>query len=138
MLQEESHTIDLLSIQIDKYETPSEGSHQDITYCWDVAAHIWDWVPFTIILPDESSLLVEVKSILIETINFLSSQGSALSQRQMLGSNPDSPYIQFPASFCLGRLINNSCPVPAGLSAVVYKVNPLVHILFQLFKKVNH
>ncbi len=54
------------------------------------------------------------------------SQGSALSQKQMFGSNPDSPYIKFPPKFCLGRLINDSCPVPAGLSAVIYKVNPLV------------
>ena len=54
------------------------------------------------------------------------SQGSALSQKQMLGSDPDSPYVQFPPSFCLGRMINKSCPVPAGLSAVVYKINPLV------------
>jgi hypothetical protein len=44
----------------------------------------------------------------------------------MFGSNPDSPYIKFPPKFCLGRLINDSCPVPAGLSAVIYKINPLV------------
>ena len=46
----------------------------------------------------------------------------------MFGSNPDSPYIKFPPKFCLGRLINDSCPVPAGLSAVVYKINPLVSL----------
>ena len=59
---------------------------------------------------------------------YFRSQGSALSQKQMFGSNPDSPYIKFPPKFCLGRLINDSCPVPAGLSAVVYKINPLVSL----------
>ena len=51
-----------------------------------------------------------------------------MGKPHVLGTSAEAPWIKFPNDFCLGPLKNDSCDIPAGVSAVVYDSNPMVYI----------
>ena len=53
-----------------------------------------------------------------------------MGKPHVLGTSAEAPWIKFPNDFCLGPLKNESCDVPAGVSAVVYDSNPMVYKVF--------
>ena len=74
----------------------------------------------------------------------LRSAGKDLQNEQRVAVDGDTDpsqkvKFQFPSSFCLGPLENGTCNTPAGISAVVYDINPQVRIyIYRLIYLYTH
>ena len=66
--------------------------------------------------------LIETKQINIYT---KMTQGQDLGEKHVLARTADPPWVQFPRTFCLDALVNNTCESAAGIAAVVYETNPM-------------